>query len=85
MIVGAWADGERRLRPSDMPKLRALRDAFRTLANSAREHREREGNPAMLLAYSTVIEQLDEDLKTAGVLIARLERAQGRIAPGRPA
>lgn len=85
MIVDQWLDRQRRLKPADMPRLRALRDAFRTLGNSARDYREREGNPAMLLAYSSVIHELDENCRIAGVLIERLQRAQGRAVPGRQA
>lgn len=59
---------------SDLPALRAVRDAYRAMLAEANRQKASETDVGMLLAYCTVIDQLHESFDRAGRQIARLER-----------
>ena len=58
---------------SDMPRLRALREAYRSLLDKVPEVLAGETDPAMLLAGATIKAELEANYAACGNVLARLE------------
>ena len=80
MIIHAWGSGAR-LKHSDMPSLRAIRECLRNMHTQVRTWRSQEKDPAMLIAYSSVIQQLQHDFDMAGQYLKQLERQAPARSP----
>lgn len=71
----------RRFGASDLPKLRAMRDAYRSLIATAREIQSTEKDPAMLLASATVIASLQACYDSCGQALDLIERTPPNWRP----
>ena len=64
----------RKLDHSDMPIVRSVRDAYRALIAEANRQKRIEDDPAILLAYATVLDDLHGKFDHLGKQLSRLER-----------
>jgi hypothetical protein len=70
-----------RFSASDLPKLRALRDAYRQLIASARALQASERDPVALLAGVSVISDLEAKYTACGQALDIIERTPARWRP----
>ena len=74
-------DGARRFGAADMPRLRAMRDAYRSLLDKVPEVMAGETEPAMLLAGATIKAELEAAFDACGRVLSQLERTPARWLP----
>ena len=70
-----------RYRAADMPRLRAMREAYRSLLDKVPEVMAGETDPAMLLAGATIKAELEANYAACGNVLARLERTPTGCRP----
>ena len=63
-----------RLTHNDLPALRSSRDAYRDLIGAANNLKANETDVGMLIAYATVLDQLQADFDRCGRALSKLER-----------
>lgn len=71
----------RRFGSSDLPTLRAMRDAYRSLIDVAKQIQSTENDPAMLLAGATVIASLQASYDSCGQALDLIERTPPNWRP----
>ncbi len=65
----------RNLTVQDLPILRRLRDAYRQMIEAANAAKQEENDVGMLMAYASVLDELQGKFDGVGKQLSRLERS----------